>query len=98
VKEEPVAESPVIARRPMRLSAIVDYIISLAESIPLGQLLAYRIFLRVPPEILQSEDIVSIHLVDDTSLIRTETLQKAIAAAVQEIVRRPLPESVYAPA
>jgi hypothetical protein len=98
VKVEPVMESPVIARRAMRLSAIVDYIISLAESIPLGQLLAYRIFLRVPPEILQSEDIVSIHLVDDTSLIRTETLQKAIASAVQEIVRRPLPESVYAPA
>jgi hypothetical protein len=98
VMEEPVAASPVVARRAMRLSAIVDYIISLAESIPLGQLLAYRIFLRVPPEILQSEDIVSIHLVDDTSLIRTETLQKAIAAAVQEIVRRPLPESVYAPA
>ena len=102
VKEEPAppVKEPVvsIARRPMRLSAIVDYIISLAESIPLGQLLAYRIFLRVPPEILQSEDIVSIHLVDDTSLIRTEALQKAIATAVQEIVRRPLPESVYAAA
>ena len=100
VKEEsaPEVKEPVItiARRPMRLSAIVDYIVSLAESIPLGQLLAYRIFLRVPPEILQSEDIVSIHLVDDTSLVRTDALQKAIATAVQEIVRRPLPESVYA--
>jgi hypothetical protein len=84
--------------RAMRLSAIVDYIVSVAESIPLGQLLAYRVFLRVPPEILQSEEIVSIHLIDDTSMIRTEGLQKAIAAAVQEIVRRPLPESVYAAA
>jgi hypothetical protein len=98
MKESPAAEIPLVARRPMRLSAIVDYIISLAESIPLGQLLAYRIFLRVPPEILQSEDIVSIHLVDDTSVIRSEALQKAIASAVQEIVRRPLPESVYAAA
>lgn len=84
--------------RPMRLSAIVDFIVSLAESIPLGQLLAYRVFLRVPPEILQSEEIVSIHLIDDTSVIRTEPLQKAISAAVQEIIRRPLPESVYAAA
>ena len=55
---------------------------------PLGQLLAYRVFLRVPPEVLQSEEIVSIHLVDDTSIIRTTALQKAIAAAVLEIAKR----------
>jgi len=85
-------------RGPMRLSAIVDYIVSLAETIPLGQLLAYRIFLRVPPEILQSEEIVSIHLVDDTSIIRSAGLQKAIAVAVHEITKRTLPDSVYAAA
>jgi hypothetical protein len=89
-------EAPPIARGPMRLSAIVDYIVSLAETIPLGQLLAYRVFLRVPPEVLQSEEIVSIHLVDDTSLVRTGALQKAIADAVHDITRRTLPESVYA--
>ena len=61
-------------------------------------MLAYRVFLRVPPEILQSEEIVSIHLVDDTSIVRTTALQKAIAAAVQEIAKRPLPDSVYATA
>ena len=98
----PVAAAPreptVSVRGPMRLSAIVDYIVSLAETIPLGQLLAYRVFLRVPPEILQSEEIVSIHLVDDTSIVRTTALQKAIAAAVQEITRRALPDSVYATA
>jgi hypothetical protein len=86
------------ARGPMRLSAIVDYIVSLAESIPLGQLLAYRVFLRVPPEILQSEEIVSIHLVDDNSIIRSTGLQKAISTAVQEITKRTLPDSVYATA
>jgi hypothetical protein len=69
-----------------------------AETIPLGQLLAYRVFLRVPPEILQSEEIVSIHLVDDTSIVRSESLQKAISSAVHEIIKRPLPDSVYAPA
>jgi hypothetical protein len=91
-------EPAVSTRGPMRLSAIVDYIVSLAETIPLGQLLAYRIFLRVPPEILQSEEIVSIHLVDDTSIVRTTALQKAIAAAVQEVSKRTLPDSVYATA
>jgi hypothetical protein len=85
-------------RGTMSLSAVVDFIVSIADTIPLGQLLAYRVFLRVPPEVLQSEDIVSIHLVDDTSLVRSESLQKAIAAAVHEIIKRPLPDSVYAPA
>ncbi len=94
----PPREAPPIARGPMRLSAIVDYIVSLAETVPLGQLLTYRVFLRVPPEILQSEEIVSIHLVDDTSLVRTGALQKAIADAVLDITHRTLPESVYATA
>ena len=92
-----VDNTPAV-RGPMRLSAIVDYIVSLAETIPLGQVLAYRVFLRVPPEVLQSEEIVSIHLVDDTSIIRTTGLQKAIAAAVHEITKRTLPDSVYATA
>jgi hypothetical protein len=82
----------------MRLAAVVDYIVSVAETISLGQLLAYRVFLRVPPEILQSEDIVSIHLIEDTSLVRSEELQKAISSAVQEVLKRPLPDSVFAPA
>jgi hypothetical protein len=95
----PTARPPARSSRgPMRLSSVVDFIVSMAETLPLGQLLAYRVFLRVPPEILQSEDIVSIHLVDDTSIVRTEPLQRAIIAAVQEIMRRPLPDSVYAPA
>ena len=94
----PAKETARAARGTMRLSSVVDFIVSVAETIPLGQLLVYRVFLRVPPEILQSEDIVSIHLVDDTSLVRGEGLQKAISAAVQEIIKRPLPDSVYAPA
>jgi hypothetical protein len=86
------------SKGPMRLSAIVDYIVSLGDTIQLGQLLAYRVFLRVPPEVLQSEDIVSIHLVDDTSIVRSGALQQAIADAVHEITKRTLPDSVYATA
>jgi hypothetical protein len=94
----PSRDTGPVSRGPMRLSAIVDYIVSLAETIQLGQLLAYRVFLRVPPEILQSEDIVSIHLVDDTSIVRSGALQKAIAEAVHDITKRTLPDSVYAAA
>jgi hypothetical protein len=93
------AESaPTPPRGPMRLSAVVDYITSLVGNTALGQLLVYRVFLRVPPELLQAEDVASVHLVNDTSLIRSEALQKAIAAAVLEVAKRPLPDGVYATA
>jgi hypothetical protein len=99
---EPSAVSPVASpqaqRGPMRLSAVVDFIISHADNALLGQLAAYRVFLRVPHDLLQAEDIVSVNLANDTSLIRNETLQQAIAGAVQEIVKRPLPDSVFAAA
>jgi hypothetical protein len=82
----------------MRLSAVVDFITSLVGNISIGQLLVYRVFLRVPPELLLAEDIASVHLVNDTSLIQGEALQKAIADAVNAVAKRPLPDSVFAPA
>jgi hypothetical protein len=95
----PVEPTPSkIPRGPMRLSAVVDYITSLVGNVALGQILVYRVFLRVPPELLHAEDIASIHLAQDNSLIRTEALQKAIAAAVLEVAKRPLPDGVYAAA
>jgi hypothetical protein len=84
--------------RPMRLSAIVDFITSLTGNIAVGQLLVYRVFLRVPPELLLAEDIASVHLVGDTSLIQGEKLQKAIAEAIDAVAKRALPDSVYVPA
>ena len=45
-----------------------------------------------------AEDIASVHLVNDTSVIQREKLQKAIADAVNDVAKRPLPESVFAAA
>jgi hypothetical protein len=90
--------APPSARGGMRLSAVVDFIVSTAGSSSLGNLLVYRVFLQVPPELLQAEDIVSVHLANDTSVIKTRPLQQAIMAAVNEIVKRPLPDSVFAAA
>jgi hypothetical protein len=84
--------------RTMRLSGVVDFVTSLVGNIGVGQLLVYRVFLRVPPELLLAEEIASVHLVNDTSLIKGEKLQKAIAEAVNAVVKRALPESVFAPA
>ncbi len=86
------------SRRAMRLSAVVDFVTSLVGNISIGQLLVYRVFLRVPPELLLAEDIASVHLVSDTSVIQGEKLQNAIAEAVKAVARRPLPDSVFAPA
>jgi len=92
-QEKASAASP--SQRPMRLSAVIDFITSLVGNISLGQLLVYRVFLRVPPELLLAEDIASVHLVNDTSLIQGEDLQKAIAEAVNAVTKRPLPDSVF---
>jgi hypothetical protein len=92
----PPVASPRPERGPMRLSAVVDFIISHADNALLGQLAVYRVFLRVPHELLQADDIVSVNLANDTSLVRNGALQQAIAEAVYEIVRRPLPDGVFA--
>ena len=94
------AAAPAVAKtgRALKLSAVVDYITSLVGNVSLGQLLVYRVFLRVPPDLLLAEDVASVHLVNDTSLIKGEPLQKAIAEAVNAVTKRTLPDSVFAPA
>jgi hypothetical protein len=82
----------------MKLSSVVDFITSLVGNISLGQLLVYRVFLRVPPDLLLNEDIASVHLANDTSVILGEKLQKAIADATSAVTKRALPDSVYAAA
>jgi hypothetical protein len=84
--------------RSMKLSAVVDFITSLVGNIAIGQILVYRVFLRVPPELLMAEDIASVYLVNDSSLITGEKLQKAIADAVNAVTKKMLPDSVYAAA
>jgi hypothetical protein len=90
------ATPPPATKRTMKLSAVVDYIVSLVANASLGQILVYRVFLRVPPELLLAEDIASVHLSGDTSIISGEKLQKAIADAVHAVAKKALPESVFA--
>ena len=82
----------------MRLSAVVDFIMSHADNALLGQLAVYRVFLRVPHELLQAEEIVSVNLANDSSMIRGGALQQALAEAVYETIRHPLPDNVFAAA
>lgn len=86
------------AAGPMRLKAVVDFIVSQVGNSSLGQLVVYRVFLRVPPQLLQAEDIASVHLLNDQSVVKTEALKQAISSSVTEVLKRPLPESVFAAA
>jgi hypothetical protein len=90
----PLAAVPPVGA--LKLSAVVDFIVEQANNSSLGQLTVYRVFLRVPPALLQAEDIVSVHLVDDPTLVKTPELKQAISAAVGEVLKRPLPDSVFA--
>jgi hypothetical protein len=100
VEKAVAPETPPVksTRGSMRLSAVVDFITSIVGNVALGQLLVYRVFLRVPPELLLAEDIASVHLVNDTSMIQGDKLQKAIADAVSGVTKRTLPDSVFAAA
>jgi hypothetical protein len=90
--------SPVAPIGPLKLKAVVDYIVEQANNSSLGQLTVYRVFLRVPPALLQAEDIVSVHLVDDPTLVKTTALKQAISDAVREVLKKPLPDSLFAAA
>ena len=80
----------------MKIKSVVDYIVSQVGNNSLGQLVVYRVFLRVPPQLLQAEDIASVHLVNDQSVVKTDELKQAIAGSVMEVLKRSLPESIMA--
>jgi hypothetical protein len=91
------AASPLPAA-PLRLGSVVDFIVEQGHNVALGQITVYRVFLRVPPALLQEEDIVSVHLVNDPTLVKSAPLKQAIAEAVLEVMKKPLPASVFAAA
>ena len=97
VRAQPAPAPASKGKGPMRLKAVVDYVVSQVGNNSLGQLMVYRIFLRVSPQLLQAEDVASVHLVNDPSVVKNEELQRGIEEAVMEVLRRPLPDSVYAP-
>jgi hypothetical protein len=88
--------TPKAGRGAMSLGAVVNHIVSQVGNNSLGQLVVYRVFLRVPPQLLQAEDIASVHLVNDQSVVKTDALKQAIAGSVMEVLKRALPESIMA--
>lgn len=50
-----------------------------------GQLLVYQVFLRVPFQLLQDEGIMSLHFVDDQTVIHNPALYTAIVKAAKDV-------------
>ena len=87
------APTDLPAQGPMRLSAVVDYIISLMGNTALGRLLVYRVFLRVPSDLLQAEGIASVRLVMLTSLGNQLDAEAMKKAGIEACVLKPVKQS-----
>ncbi len=73
------------ANSPMKLRPVINAIETKGGGGISGQLLVYRVFLRVPFGSLYDEGITSLKLVDENSTVRNPDLKAAILDAAREI-------------
>jgi len=82
-------------RRKMRLGAVMSYITGYSPSQTEGQLAVYRVFLRLPPELLKHHGIRSLSLVDNSTQVEEGELTEALERSVRQVLGRELPDSVW---
>lgn len=70
---------------PMKLRPVINAIETKGGGGISGQLLVYRVFLRVPFGSLYDEGITSLKLVDENSMVRNPDLKAAILNAAREV-------------
>ncbi|HWZ94974.1 MAG TPA: hypothetical protein VNW30_07250 [Opitutaceae bacterium] len=68
----------------LRLKPLIDFIVKHAGGGTVGQLAVYRVFLKVPLNLLHGAKIRSLQLVDETFEIHSPPLAQIILAAVRE--------------
>jgi len=68
----------------LRLKPLIDFIVKQAGGGTTGQLAVYRVFLKVPLDLLHRAKIRSFQLVDETFEIHSPQLAQIILAAVRE--------------
>lgn len=71
------------------LKPLLDFIISQSGGSTVGQLAAYRVFLKVPNDLLRQAGIRSLNLVDADFTIRDPILTQSLLAAVEEVLGKP---------
>ena len=86
---------PAAAPR-ISLRALMDVLMRRAPDPDSGQLDVYRTFLRVDPELLRRNGIVTLHFEDDRVVSDPELLE-AIVASTERTLGGPAPERIYLP-
>jgi len=81
--------------RKLRLGALIEFVVGHSPSRTEGQLAVYRVFLRVPPDLLKRNGIKSLSLVDNQTEVEDAELIEALEFAVKEAVGLDLPENVW---
>jgi hypothetical protein len=79
--EPPMAEA---ASERLRLKPLIDFIVKHAGGGTVGQLAVYRVFLKIPLNMLHAAKIRSLQLVDETFEIHSPPLTQVILSAVRE--------------
>lgn len=94
-EEAPPAAPPEPPARRLRLSRIINLVVQQAQDPTEGQILMYRIFLRVPSELMRRNGIKSLSLVDESTETDDELLIDAISAAYSRCTGNPMPDEVF---
>lgn len=79
------------APKPFRLKPAIDFIVVQSGGGTLGQLAVYRVFMRVPTDLMKRANIHSLSLVDETVEITDPELQQAIMRAINQTMGVELP-------
>lgn len=90
--DEVFAPAPVGGFTPRRLRTLIDAITRKGGGGLNGQLLVYRVFLRVPPALMFAAGIKSLNLIDDTLELQDERTYDAIRTAARAVASIELDE------
>ena len=88
------AQAPAPGFAPRRLRTLIDAITRKGGGGLQGQLLVYRVFLRVPPAVMFSAGIKSLSLVDDSLELSDATPYEMIRNAARTVASIDLDEAI----
>ena len=83
------AQNQASAQDELPLKGLLEFIIAEAGGGTVGQLAAYRVFLKVPNELLKQNGINTLNLVGADFVIRHAELRRILLGAVEEVLGRP---------
>ncbi|MDX1997803.1 MAG: hypothetical protein SF066_08780 [Thermoanaerobaculia bacterium] len=85
---------PLPRRRRLRLRALLDFLAEGAASAEDGQMNAYRLFIRLDPDVLRRSGIKTLRFEEDRHIDEPELVAQ-IVAAVEAVFGRPCPDRVF---